>query len=122
MATIWYTIYTGNTGFNNVTQAYPTGFTWTQLNTVQIIPQCNEDILFGWVDLTSVSQSIYVQIRDVYGTILYQQNLGWKDMGINPCYSSGFQQAYTNTINIGGPITNNKIRLVDPSINVPGPQ
>ena len=122
MATIWYTIYTGNTGFNNITQAYPTGFTWTQLNTVQIIPQCNEDILFGWVDLTSVSQSIYVQIRDVYGTILYQQNLGWKDMGINPCYSSGFQQAYTNTINIGGPITNNKIRLVDPSINVPGPQ
>jgi hypothetical protein len=122
MATIWYTIYTGNTGFNNITQAYPTGFTWTQLNTVQIIPQCNEDILFGWVDLTSVSQSIYVQIRDVYGTILYQQNLGWKDMGINPCFSNGFQQAYTNSIYVGYPITNNKIRLVDPSINVPGPQ
>lgn len=121
MVTVWYTIYTGNTGFNNITQTYPTGYTWTQLNTVQIIPQCNEDILFGWVDSSQV-QSLYLQVRNVSGTLLYQYDLGWKNNPFDPCVVNEFQRAYTNIVPITGNITNTKFKLVNPSINVPAPQ
>ena len=120
--TMWYSIQNGQ---SNGTQPYVSGLTWTKLNTQQIIPQCNNDILFGFIDLTN-GQFLYLQIRDVTGTIIYYQSLGFKDQGINPCGntgSTGFQDGYTTPIwYTGTPIINYKVKLTNPSTNVPAPQ
>jgi hypothetical protein len=118
--TIWYSI---SSSSYNPTQPYPQGFTWTQLNTQQIIPQCNSDILFGWVDL-NVGQSVYFQIRNVSGNLIYQNAQGFKTPDIqNPCLSSLLSVAYTNAFFYGTPgIVNLKVRLINPSTNVPAPQ
>jgi hypothetical protein len=118
--TIWYSVYTGP---YIPTQPYPTGFTWTKLNSQLIIPQCNSDILFGWVDLV-VGQSLYLQIRDVSGTIIYQNASGFKDQASsqNPCLSSLLAVGYTNAFGYGASgIINLKLRLINPSTTVAAP-
>ena len=120
--TMWYSI---QNGVSNGTQPYVSGLMWTKLNTQQIIPQCNNDILFGFIDLTN-GQFLYLQIRDVTGTIIYYQALGFKDQGINPCGSTGstgFLDGYTTPIwYIGDPLINYKVKLTNPSTTVPAPQ
>jgi len=119
--TMWYSIQNGQ---SNGTQPYVNGLTWTQLSTQQIIPQCNNDILFGWVDLTN-GQFLYLQIRNVTGTIIYYQALGFKDQGINPCGntgSTGFLDGYTTPIwYTGTPLINYKVKLTNPSTTVSAP-
>lgn len=120
--TVWYSV--SSLAFNPA-QPYPPGLTWTKLNIQQIIPQCNNDILFGWVDL-SFGQQLYYQVRDVSGTIIYQIGSGFKNSSTiqNPCLSSFGQLLYTTSFSYGqsGGITNLKFRLVNPSTNVPSPQ
>ena len=115
-ATIWYSISTTSNG----TQPYPPGFTWTQLNTQQTLPQCNSDILFGSLDLT-VGQLLYYQVRNVSGTIVYQNSAAFKTEGPDPCTTS-LTTSYTTAFSYGGPGNYNiKIRLMNPSTFVSAP-
>ena len=109
-ATIWYSISTET----NTAQPYPTGFTWTQLGTVQTLPQCNDDVYFGYVDL-NVGEKLYYQLRDALGTIIYENSAGFKTSGPDPCTTS-LSIGYTTSFWYNEPGSYNiKIKLEDPS-------
>ena len=112
-ATIWYSI----SNETSTVQPYPTGFTWTQLGSVKTLPQCNDDVYFGYVDL-NVGEKLYYQLRDTSGTIIYQNSAGFKTAGPDPCTTS-LATTYTTQFWYNEPGSYNiKIKLEDPSNSV----
>lgn len=119
-ATIWYFVTSAG---SDGTQPYPLNKTWIQLGTQQTLPQCNSDILFGFIPM-SPGQYAYIQIRNSTNTLLYQSQLGFKDIpSSNPClvpqpgqYTGNFSYGIGSSGNI-----NLLIKLTDPMTSISPP-
>ena len=117
-ATIWYFA-----GTFDPTQPYPLNKNWIQLGTQQTLPQCNGSILFGFIPMTP-GQYLYIQIRNSTNTLLYQSQLGFKDIpSSNPCLVPQAGQ-YTKQFSYGIGSSGNVdliLKLTDPITSVSAP-
>jgi len=89
-ATMWYNI---NNGPFDPTDPYPTGYTWTQLSGVKNVPQCNDYIRFGELQLVP-GQILYYQVRSADGSLVYEIESGID--ALDPCTGT-YGQVYTST-------------------------
>ena len=95
-ATIWYSI---NSGPFDPTDPYPTGYTWTQLSGVKNVPQCNDYIKFGDIQLVT-GQKLYYQVRSSDSTLVYEIETGIDIL--DPCTGT-YGQVYTGTFTFSEP-------------------
>jgi hypothetical protein len=105
--TAWYAV----SQTNDPTQPSPIGLTWNQVGGPQLISQCNTSVSFGTFS-TFNPNTVYFQIRDVNGTILYAITAGF--VFFDPCtntMSSGFTQSFSN--GSAGNIQY-KLKVIDP--------
>ena len=112
--TAWYAV----SQTNDPTQPYPIGLTWNQVGGPQLISQCNTSVSFGTVSTFSPN-TVYFQIRDVNGTILYAITSGF--VFFDPCTNttpSGFTQSFYN--GSAGNIQY-KLKVIDPITTTGGP-
>lgn len=117
-ATIWYF-----TGTFDSTQPYPLNKNWIQLDTQQTIPQCNNSILFGFIPMIP-GQYLYIQIRNSTNTLLYQSQLGFKDISSsNSCLTPSVGK-YTLQFSYGIGSSGNSnliLKLTDPMTSISPP-
>jgi hypothetical protein len=101
------------------TQPYPIGLTWTQIGGPQLISQCNTSVSFGTFSSFGPNY-LYLQIRDINGTILYATtgSFLFTDPCTNLSLSSGFTQSFGN--NSPGSIQY-KLKVIDPVITTSAP-
>jgi hypothetical protein len=111
--TVWYNV---NSVGNN-SQPYPTGYTWTQLGTLQEISACNIYTNFGTIE-ASGTDYIFIQLRDETSENIYMTYFGFNDL-CNNYINTG----YTNSVWNAGVALNVDLTMVvvDPISLVPGP-
>ncbi len=85
------------------------------------IPQCNSSILAGTISVIA-PKNIYLQVRDVTGSIIYETKSGFLFPFSDPCLNPA-TLLYTQSFGVGLPPSTSqfKVMVTSPINTVPAP-